>query len=429
MTGMVALGAASALGPRSEISWVRLDRMSGRLGYGLNGQRVSRFLLTLGGCVDNHGMSSFFAVAATSLASLLSGLFGGGQPQQAPVPETPVPARAIVASPATGIKGTVILIHGGGWQGPGATAQQGLMDLPGQMLVRQGWRVLSLDYHSGKEGLRDVLDAANAELATPTGGLLCLYGESAGGHLALLAAAKLPAIDCVIAAGAPTDLLEYRAEAASSDDQWRDMISNQIRTVFGTTEQQLAPWEPVRVAQSISADVLLLRQDDDRLVLQEQLDGFLDAMPTAQSVNLESSVHVEPSTWWMHGTLSDKGRREYHATLTRFVARAVAAHRAEVRARRTGCAGVVRHVGAGDAAVLTPRLECLARADATVSRRAARRARTTTISLHGAVNAARAWSALRATAKGRRVLAALAGGRARTTLQQGDPSRITIRVR
>lgn len=374
-------------------------------------------------------MSALFAVAATSLASLLSGLFGGGQPQQAPVPEAPVPAPALVASPATGIKGTVILIHGGGWQGPGATAQQGLMDLPGQMLVQRGWRVLSLDYHFGKKGLQDVLDAANAEIAAPTGGLLCLYGESAGGHLALLAAAKLPAIDCVIAAGAPTDLFAYRAEAATSDDQWREMISNQIRTVFGTTEQELAPWEPVRVAQAISADVLLLRQNDDRLVLQDQLDGFLDALPTAQSVNLESSVHIEPSTWWLHGTLSDRGRREFHATLSGFAARQVAAHRAEVRARRTGCAGVVRRVRAADAAALAPRLGCLGRKDSTVSRRDAKRARTVTIRLHGALNAARAWAALRGTAKGRRALAALAGRRARTTLQVGDPSRVTVRVR
>ena len=62
----------------------------------------------------------------------------------------------------------------------------------------------------GQAGLQDVLDAAGSELARiGDNGPVCIYGESAGAHLALVAAERLRAIDCVIGLGTPTDLPLY----------------------------------------------------------------------------------------------------------------------------------------------------------------------------------------------------------------------------
>jgi len=49
--------------------------------------------------------------------------------------------------------------------------------------------------------------------------------------------------------------------------------------------------------------------------------------------------------------------------------------------------------------------------------------------VRGEVNAARAWTALRSSKSGRRALAALAAGRAKTVLRSGDPSRVTLSVK
>jgi acetyl esterase/lipase len=149
-------------------------------------------------------MASLAAIAATSLLGLL-----GLEPTPPKPPEPVKPAEAIVESPASGLKGTMLMVHGGGWLGPGPKAQRFLIMQPGEMLVQRGWRVVSLDYNAGTEGITDVLNAAGLELRRAEGNLLCLYGESAGAQMALVVASRLRAIDCVIAAGAPTDFHAY----------------------------------------------------------------------------------------------------------------------------------------------------------------------------------------------------------------------------
>ena len=89
----------------------------------------------------------------------------------------------------------MILVHGGAWRGPDSREQARLLREPGDLLLRRRWRVVSVDYRQGAQGLRDVV-AAIERLGPRRGGApLCLYGESAGGQLALVAAAERPSLD------------------------------------------------------------------------------------------------------------------------------------------------------------------------------------------------------------------------------------------
>ena len=369
--------------------------------------------------------TGFLPTAAVGLLGLLSPL---APPRPAP-PIAPV-AAPIIATAASGVKGTMILVHGGGWAGPDRHAQEYLLDQPGRMLAERGWRVVSVDYRAGRDGLQDVLDAAGSELVRPSGGLLCLYGESAGGHLALLAAARLPAVDCVAAAGVPTDFGAYAAEAAASGDPRRHRVAKAVAETFGTDPEAFAHWEPARVAEAIDADVLMIRQADDVLVSADQAERFRAQRPTTQMVELAAGNPGDMADYWLHGSLSDAGRGHYLSSLRAFTDRAVAAHRAARSAARTRCAQVNRRLGRIGSAVLGAALRCLARRDAVSARAGAARAgRVATARLRGEVTPARAWAALRAGTAGRRALAALAVGRAAVRVHRGDPSVVTVRVR
>lgn len=368
---------------------------------------------------------SLLLSVVTGLAGLLGPIAGPAQPAPQPVRS---PSSALVASPAGAPRGTMLMVHGGGWQGPAALAQRRLMTMPGEALTQRGWRVVSVDYRAGAAGLQDVLDAAGAEVVAPAGGPLCIYGESSGAQLALVAAARLSAVDCVVAVGPPTDFEAYQAEAQASNDSDRQIIATQMATVWSTVPAERAPNDPIEVAGSIAANVLILREADDPLIPIEQVDNFVGARPTTQRVELESAPGSDLDQFFLHGTLSDAGRSEYRAAVGSFVDRAAVAHDADLDAERTGCGGVTRSVTQGGATRMQKALRCLARTVVRARSSRAPRARTTIRRVRGEVNAARAWQLLRASTSGRRALAALAAGRAKTTVRSGDPTRVTLRM-
>ena len=369
---------------------------------------------------------SLLAIAATGLAGLLSPILGPSQP----APQAPLtPQAPVIEQPAGAIKGTMVIVHGGGWAGSAPTTQKALLVMPGETFRARGWRTVSVDYQGGYDSLTDVMQATRDELARPTGGLLCIYGESAGAQLALDVAAKVSGVDCVIGFAPPADFETYLAEVQANHDPNRTIIGNAMAGVWGQTPEDRAANDPIRLANRITGDVLLLREADDPLIPIEQIDNFVAARPTTQRVELQSSAGFDLSQFYLHGTMSEAGRTQYRAAIGSFVDRAVRSHRAERSAVRTGCKGVKRSVSRGGVARLTRALRCLARRDAKARKAGARRARTTRRRVRGEVNAARAWSLLRASTSGRRALAALAAGRVKTTVRKGSPTTVTLRVR
>jgi acetyl esterase/lipase len=367
----------------------------------------------------------------------LAGLFGGHPAQAAAAPlnlpllkPKPAPVVAPVAEPITadpvGVapRGTMIMVHAGGWAGHDAHAQRLLMDRPGALLLARGWRVVSVDYDEGQAGLQDVLDAAGSESARiGDNGPVCLYGESAGAHLALVAAERLRAIDCVIGLGTPTDLPLYEQEAATSLDARVKLVASQITRLLGATLDALAPWNLVALAPKIRADVLLVRERDDQMVSAEHDARFRAARPTTQAIDLEPGA-----TSFVHGTVSDTGLAQYDAAIGAFADRAVDAHTAERVGARTGCSGVGRSITEIGLPAVRASLRCLARKDATARGAGHRAWQRTSVTLRGEVNAARIWSLLRSTKSGRRALAAAAKRRARVTVSTGDRSRVVLRA-
>jgi acetyl esterase/lipase len=378
-------------------------------------------LLALVVCVAVAGLRATHADAATPfrLPSL----------KPAPVaPVIPPVAAPIALDPAGPARGTVIMVHAGGWAGHDAYAQDLLAKSPGNLFLERGWRVVSVDYEDGTAGLDDVLSAAGAELARKTSdGPLCLYGESSGAHLALVAAARLRAIDCVIGLGTPTDLTLYQAESAVSGDARVRLVASQMTRFFGTTLQETAPWNLVSLAPTIHADVLLMHEADDSVVSALHTLRFAAARPTTQTLELEAGDPNNPADDFMHGTNSSAGRAQYMAAIGSFADRAVAARDAERNANRTGCSQVSRSFGEVGLTALRGALRCLARKDAEARRAGTAGWQQTNIKLRGEVNAARIWASLRGSRSGRRALAAAAARRAALLVQTGDRTLITLR--
>ena len=349
------------------------------------------------------------------------------KPKAPPTPVIPPVQAPLASDPAAPARGTMILVHAGGWAGHDGYAQSELLKNPGSLFLARGWRVVSVDYEEGAAGLQDVLDVAGAELARRSSdGPLCIYGESAGGHLALMAAARLRAIDCVIGVGTPTDLQLYTAEAAVSSDDRVKLVSSQIMRLFGTTPEATAPWNLVTLAPSIHADVLLVHESDDELVSPAHANLFKAARPTTQVIDLEAGDRNDPRTDFMHGTVSDNGRNQYMSGIGAFADRAVTARNAEREAARSGCTQVARSVTETGATGLQRALRCLASKESSLP--SSDRWRETSVNLRGNVNAARVWAYLRAKASGRRALAAAARRRAKIIVRTGDRSRVTLRA-
>jgi acetyl esterase/lipase len=350
-------------------------------------------------------------------------------PKAPPAPVIAPVQAPISADPAGPVRGTMILVHGGGWAGHDGVRQNDLLTRPGDLLVARGWRVVSIDYNEGAAGLQDVLDTAGAELARRSSdGPLCIYGESAGAHLALMAASRLSAIDCVIGLGAPTDLYQYTVEAAASSDDRVKLVASQIARLFGTTPEATSPWNVVTLAPALHADVLLVHETDDEIVTASHAQRFQAARPSTQLVELAAGDQADPLTRFMHGTVSDGGRGQYMAGVGSFADRAVAGRVADRRASRSGCSQVTRSVAQTGPKGLQSALRCLTRTAARRAPSGSARWRETSVKLRGEINAARVWASLRATKNGQRALAAVARRGAKVTVRTGDQSRVTLRA-
>jgi acetyl esterase/lipase len=189
------------------------------------------------------------------------------------------PARAAEDAPPT-----MLLLHGGAWiaTGPEVTAT---MEPRGDRFEAIGFRSVAVDYAPGPAGIADILGAYDA--AAHTGGPVCAYGESAGGHWALMLAVLRPDIACVIALAAPTDFADPAALVL------RELGERSLGT-------ELTELSPVYFAPLITAPTLLAVGFDDRLVPPDQGRHLAETLGGPVTV-----AELGPgSRRWMHGTAS-----------------------------------------------------------------------------------------------------------------------------
>src|SRR5690349_440691 len=121
-------------------------------------------------------------------------------------------AVAGVLSPATAAatRGVMITIHGGAWISSGAQAMRA--EAPdAARYAAQGWLVDNIDYRPGRYALRDTLAAYDSLRRAHPRLPICASGESSGGHLALMLAARRPGLACAISKAGPTDLVHFPA--------------------------------------------------------------------------------------------------------------------------------------------------------------------------------------------------------------------------
>ena len=327
-------------------------------------------------------------------------------PKPKPAPPKPPPAPPTVSPPIADAPaapvGTVLLIHKGGWAGPDRAKQEALLDFPGHAFVDLGWRATSVDYEAGEAGLQSVKDAIGAELVQSGSGPLCLYGESAGGHLALLAAAQIPGVDCVITFGAPTDFSAY-AEAvhASVDVAAIGTYESKVVGTFGEPGPETADWEPVKVARQINADVLVARQADDGFIPWNQVTALRKALPVVSTLTTAVGDLVDPGKPYLHGTLSDGARKQLLGAISSFTRRTVTNAAIADWGREQHCPGANATLARVGLTRFRRAVACLVSRRRTASATQSR-ARSVSVGVVGQVTPARAVRALLARADGAR---------------------------
>lgn len=201
---------------------------------------------------------------------------------------------ALAAPAARAAEPTMLVIHGGAWviTGPEVTAT---LRPVADRFAAYGFRPQLVDYAPGVAGFADVVAAYDA--AARAGGPVCAYGESAGGHWALMLAVARPGIACVIAAAAPTDFADTAALGL------RDLA----QAALGP---DLVDLTPLGFAPAITAPTLFAAGFDDRLVPPGQAGRMAAAVGGPARV-VELPPGSEP---WMHGTAAPEAIARLHAT-------------------------------------------------------------------------------------------------------------------
>lgn len=236
--------------------------------------------------------------------------------------DAPAPAEGSV--PSGPVRGMVLLVHGGGWYAVGHAA---LAHMRGEAAVwrGRGWRTVATTYRGCGASAADVLWAVDRMRELHPDLPLCLHGQSAGGHLALLAAALRPDdVDCVVTEGAPTDPEAARTQTAVAYDgsTWAagTWVRNLMVAAFGAENLAEVTPDPAR----IRARLLLGMAANDSLVPWAQTTGFRDAVLAARPGAEVTAVRLAAgSVGWMHGSVTAAAKEDFRARAAALAERAI----------------------------------------------------------------------------------------------------------
>jgi acetyl esterase/lipase len=210
----------------------------------------------------------------------------------------PARGRALVAwkAPQGRPAGVVLVIHGGAWRAAGPRTVA-LMDARAGTFAGWGWAAAVVDYRAFADAPGDVVRAYDAARGRYPGLPICAYGESAGGHLALMLAVRRP-LACVIDAAGPVDLPRLDGTPQA------DWVRAKAQAAFG----DLRDASPTHHAAAIRAPVLAGYAAADRIVPASQGRYLERALPRARVIELGAGagprfVHaaVSPAAlrgWW-----------------------------------------------------------------------------------------------------------------------------------
>ena len=157
----------------------------------------------------------------------------------------------------------VLLVHGGGW----IEGQWQDFESQGPAWCRRGVMAAAMNYrlapdHRWPDPLDDVLaalDFLHGQQVDPD--RIALWGHSAGGQLALMAALRRPElVSCVVALGAPSDLRTMAAEGG--------LGAQTLPQAFA--DEDLAAASPIAVDCPEPPPILLVHGSADRVVDVEQ---------------------------------------------------------------------------------------------------------------------------------------------------------------
>lgn len=208
----------------------------------------------------------------TVLVSLVA-LLSGCSTDRGRMHPTTSPSTSATTGQTTGIiradgqeRGYVLLLHGGGWR---ATPQDttSLMRPLADALSARGYTAQVVVQPGGRASLDAVTILAEEVKAQIGDRPLCIYGESSGGHLALMVAAALgDQVACVVAVATPVDLLDFPTDTAG-----HRAVLAAAHAAFGP---DLSAVDPRSAAPRISARALLVDAVDDPLVPIGQAEAW-----------------------------------------------------------------------------------------------------------------------------------------------------------
>lgn len=171
-----------------------------------------------------------------------------------------------------------MLIHGGSWKGlDRGSFNATLATAP--VFQNIGFETLTVDYRRGAQGIDDVNRLyRDARRRVGPQMPICAVGVSAGGHIALMLAARNGDLSCVIDLAGPTDLPAMKTEPNGAT------AYNIAVNAFGVGS--LSRLSPTRYAKSIQAKLLLLYAKSDHLVPVAQGYDMARADPRAKLIVL-----------------------------------------------------------------------------------------------------------------------------------------------